>query len=419
VDRRRLGRTTALLLLLAAAARADPGLLPSRRRDQFSSEPGRALVPYAYHLPGIGWGYGVLGALTNVGHTPADVAGTLFFGDADGQALSVDGLPLVRRRLILDAGAAHISKVSLQSYAARGMGAGKDDYSLAQFSGVWFYGSRMTATYDERRFEGFAGWYGGTARLDALRDRAGKLLLASGSAPRYDVSVAILGLRADLTDDYIDPRRGLRLEPSVWRAPRRGSGPDFFFMDYLATAYLPVGSRSTWAFHLFRSDAHVLHAGQTDTAVLAREQGLDCAAVPDAAGRDECERYLDTLAAQNAHGTATMLGGFNRLRAYPEGRFKGAHSEMAGTELRWNLTDEEAPFDIYVLKDIRTAVQLALFYEAGSVADTRGELWKAWRSAYGAGARVVTASGLVYRLDLGAGDEGIQPSIFFQYPWEL
>ena len=46
-------------------------------------------------------------------------------------------------------------------------------------------------------------------------------------------------------------------------------------------------------------------------------------------------------------------------------------------------------------------------------------MWDAVRQSYGAGLRVVTASGLVYRLDLATGDEGPQPSVFFQYPWEL
>ena len=71
------------------------------------------------------------------------------------------------------------------------------------------------------------------------------------------------------------------------------------------------------------------------------------------------------------------------------------------------------------MRDIRTAVQLAFFYEAGSVADTYGAVWDAVRQSYGAGLRVVTAAGLVYRLDLATGDEGPQPSVFFQYPWEL
>ncbi|MDX6769621.1 MAG: hypothetical protein SF051_08825 [Elusimicrobiota bacterium] len=412
-------RILLVLTALLLGARAGAFSLPERRRDQFLGDPGRVLTPYAYHLPGIGWGYGVLGALTNVGGGHADFAGTFFFGDADGQAASVDQVHLVPRRLVLDAGFAHLSRASFQSYSFRGMDAGQDEYSLAEFGGMWFAGSRLTATADERRFEAFAGYYMGRAELKALRERDGTVITPATASRSYELATVILGLRGDLTDDAMDPRRGARLEPSLWRSNRRGNGPEYYHLDWALTAYAPVGRRSTWAFHLMRSDAFVLAKGETDPAALARDAGVDCAAVPDPARRDQCRRYLDTLAAQNAYGTATMLGGFNRLRAYPEGRFRGAHAELAGTELRWNLTDEERPFDVYLVKDIRTAVQVAFFYEAGTVADSRGQLWRKVRHAAGTGVRIVTASGLVYRLDLGKGDEGWQPSVFFQYPWEL
>lgn len=410
---------SACLFLLAATASAEPAFLPDRRRSQFLNEPGYAVVPYAYHLPGLGWGYGILGAATNVGRTNADVAGTLFFGDADGQALSVDQVYLIPRRLMLDAGVAHLSRASLQSYARRGVNAGKDDYTLAEFSGMYFAGTRLTATSLERRFEAFAGYYAGRADLTSLRDRNGALIQSAQNSRRLQMTTVIVGLRADMTDDFSDPRRGLRLEPSVWRSPRRGSGPDFYLVDWSATAYVPLGRRSTWAFNFLRSDAHVMSPGVTDPAALERELGLDCASVAADADRAQCRQYVQVQAAQNAYGTATALGGFNRLRAYPEGRFRGAHAEFVGSEIRWNLTDEVRPFDIYLVKDIRTAVQLAFFYEAGTVGDSRGELWNAAKSAYGCGFRIITASGLVYRLDLATGDEGAQPSVFFQYPWEL
>jgi hypothetical protein len=233
------------------------------------------------------------------------------------------------------------------------------------------------------------------------------------------MTVAVVGARLDLTDDSIDPRRGFRLEPSLWRTPRQGSGPDFYFTDVNATAYVPVGRRSTWAFNYFRSDTHVMNKGETNTDVIAQQQGLDCAGIADAAQRAQCRQYLEAIAAQNAHGTASGLGGYARLRSYPAERYKGAHAEFFGTELRWNLTDEAKPFNIYIMKDIRTAVQVALFYEIGTVSDAPNGLWVLARHSYGTGLRVVTASGLVYRLDLAEGNEGFQPSVFFQYPWEL
>ena len=416
---RRTSASALPLILLIAAVDAAGGALPDRRRSQFLNEPGYAVFPYFYNLPGIGLGYGVLGAVTNVGGSYTDIAATAFTGDADGQALGIDSIHLIDRTLVLDVGGARLSRTTLQSYAQRGMASGKDDYSLADFRDSYFAGARLTATFYERRLEAYLGYYGGTARLDALRERDGTVIALSRKSPRFDFTVGIIGARLDATDDYIDPRRGLRVEPSVWRSPRQGSGPDFYFTDVNVTAYLPVARRSTWAFNYFRSDTHVLNQGQTDPDALGRELGLDCAAVQDEARRAECRRYLDSLAAENANGTATSLGGYRRLRSYPEHRYRGAHIEFFGTELRWNLTDEVRPFDIYIMKDIRTAVQVAFFYEAGSVADTYGGVWAIVRQSYGTGLRIVTASGLVYRLDVATGDEGVQPSVFFQYPWEL
>jgi hypothetical protein len=393
--------------------------VPDRRREQFRNNPGYALLPYVYSLPGIGSGYGILGALTKVGGTYTDLTATAFGGGANGQAFGADGIHLISKTLILDFGGAHLSKTSVQSYSQRGMGSSKNDYSLAEFGDSLFLGSRMTATFFERRLEAFVGYYQGTARLNSLRDRSGNLLVDSSNSPKSRSDTEVLGLRFDLTDDYQDPRSGFRFEPSAWRSPPLDHGSDFLFTDLSATGYIPIGKRSVWAFNFLQSDAYVLRPGETNSAVLERQQGLSCETLTDAKARSDCSNYIANLSAGNAHGTATMLGGVSRLRAYPEGRYKGAHTRFIGTEYRWNITDQVRPFNIYVVKDIRTAVQAAFFYEAGTVADTYGGLWKVTRSAYGAGLRVVTASGLVYRLDMALGSEGAQPSVFFQYPWEL
>jgi len=71
------------------------------------------------------------------------------------------------------------------------------------------------------------------------------------------------------------------------------------------------------------------------------------------------------------------------------------------------------------MKDIRTSVQAALFYEVGSTADLRSDVGKYWRESYGLGVRVVTASGIVFRGDIGFGREGAAPAIFIGYPWEI
>jgi hypothetical protein len=71
------------------------------------------------------------------------------------------------------------------------------------------------------------------------------------------------------------------------------------------------------------------------------------------------------------------------------------------------------------MKDIRTSLQVAVFYEMGSTADLPSDVGKTWRNSYGIGLRMITASGVVFRGDVANGADGIATAIFIGYPWEL
>jgi hypothetical protein len=47
------------------------------------------------------------------------------------------------------------------------------------------------------------------------------------------------------------------------------------------------------------------------------------------------------------------------------------------------------------------------------------DLGKAEAHSYGAGLRMVTASGLIYRLDGATGEEGFEMTMMINYPWEV
>ena len=126
---------------------------------------------------------------------------------------------------------------------------------------------------------------------------------------------------------------------------------------------------------------------------------------------------VNNIITTNRYGTATPLGGTDRMRSYPDGRLTGAHAEFVGIELRSNFVQNAVPFNYFIWKDVRTSIQLAFFVEAGTVAETRDELWKETHTSFGIGARMVTASGSVYRADWAAGDEEAALSLFFYYPW--
>lgn len=394
----------------------EEAIYPARRKPQFSKEFGYAFFPYPYSLPGIGSGLSLVGGAMNIDNTTTDAYGIVFSGDVRGAAAGVADIHLIPQTLILDFGYGTVSEATIQSYSQRGMNTDKNDFRLIEFGDTVYYGGRMTATFFDRRFEVYGAWYQGAMSLKSIRDRDGNVIVAAQDSSRQRGHNALYGTRLDLTDDYSDPRRGVRLDVTRSQTPQSDSGPTYYVMDYNTTAYIPIGRRSTWAFNYLRSDAVVTRQGETDPAKLEQEQGLNCSTATEPV---LCQQVIDNMIANNKYGTATSLGGFSRLRSYPQGRYKGAHTEFYGTEVRWNLTDERTPFDLFIIKDVRTAVQVSAFYEIGSTADLRSDLGKTMRDSYGFGLRIITASGVVLRGDLAFGREGFSPEIFIGYPWEI
>jgi hypothetical protein len=419
--------TLCLIITLIPTAYADGDTsnsifsdIPDRRKEQFQSSPGYAVFPYPYSLPGIGEGISLVGGVMNFANTYTDAYGLIFGGDVKGIAAGVGDYHILPRRLILDFGYSALSKAVIQSYSERGMDTDKNDYRLLEINDTEYFGGRMTATFFDRRFEVYGAWYEGAAQLGSIRDKDGNIIIEAQNADRERSRTTLIGTRFDLTDDYADPRRGIRFDITRSSSPSRDSGPDFYVMDYNMTAYLPIGKRSTWAFNFLRSDAVVTRKGETDPAILQNQYGINCSD-PSLTAQEQqyCFEVVNNNIANNTYGTATSLGGFSRLRSYSQGRYSGAHTQFYGTEIRWNLTDEAKPFDIFIMKDIRTAIQLAAFYELGSTADHLGNVGDIWRESYGIGFRMVTASGVVFRGDLANGHEGYTQQIFIGYPWEI
>ncbi|OGW35606.1 MAG: hypothetical protein A2010_15010, partial [Nitrospirae bacterium GWD2_57_9] len=344
------------LILSSFPLPADASWVPDRRKSQFETTFGYALFPYPYSLPGIGSGLGLVGGAMNIKETTTDVYGMYFGGDVTGLAAGVADFHLIPRNLILDLGYSGLTNATIQSYSERGMNTNKNDYTNVELGDMTYYGSRLTATFFDRRFEIYGAYYQGSSQLRNIRDRDGGIIVSAENAEVQRGHVTIMGTRLDLTDDYADPRRGLRIDLSRFLTPPRDSGPDFYVQDYNVTGYVPLGRRSTWAFNYFRSDAHVDRQGETDPAKIAEEQGLNCSDPALTAEEQQfCNDFISNTIANNTYGTSSSLGGFSRLRSYPNMRYKGAHTIFYGTEIRWNLTDESTPYDIFIMRDVRTS----------------------------------------------------------------
>jgi hypothetical protein len=407
------------LLLNAVNALAAPyWKIPERREDPYPTQEGHLFVPLPYSMPGIGEGYFLMGYLANQLDTTLDAAVVWTQGDAPGLITQLDEIPLIEDRLHLQLFDMNIDKVTVNDYESRGTDA-LSHYNLVELSDVRQQSAELTLSLWQRRFALSARYNDQSEEASALRDSDGTLLA------RYDPPVHTerinrgIGTMLDLTDDYQDPRQGIRLRLDASdHPPIKSTDPDYFVMDYSLLYYQPVNNGDTLVFNLFRSDVHMRSTGATDPAVVLADLGGTVCAPSDFVCLIAENQRVNNIITTNRYGTATSLGGTDRMRSYPDGRLTGAHAEFVGIELRSNFVQDAVPFNYFIWKDVRTSIQLAFFVEAGTVAETRDELWKETHTSYGIGARMVTASGSVYRADWAAGDEEAALSLFFYYPWK-
>jgi len=392
--------------------------VPDRRKDQFPTSPAHLVVPLPYSYPGIGEGFFLLGNFSNVMDTTTDFLAIAVTGDAGGYVLQLDEAPIIDRRLYARIYYQDINRAVINQYDIRGMsGSGKNDYTLLDISLALEKTARLDLTYFERRLDFYLIHTTNEYEVQAIRDHDGNLITRLADPYHGEDTSQLLGVAADLTDDYLDPLEGVRFSMNYQDRPaKKTSDPDYYVLTYNASLYLPVHDTDTLVFNYFQSDAHVTNKGDTNPANIRTELGLDCAPTDTECLQSE-QKLVDTFINQRTNGNAQSLGGKERLRSYPQGRFNGGHSGFLGVEYRLNFKQEVAPFNYLFWKDVRTGLQVAFFGEIGSVSETSTDLWKETRTSYGTGLRLVAASGSVYRADIAHGDEGSEITVFFFYPW--
>lgn len=389
-----------------------------RRRDQFLDEQGYYVFATPYSLPGIGSGVALVGAVSNIANSYADFYTYLLAGDLEGGGFAISDVHLIPKRLVFDLTGSRFRKVLVQSFGSRGINGDKDDYTLLEMDENNFLGLRMTGTFLERMIEVYTMGYDGGWHISKLRDNDGNVTQDLQDSDTMDYGVGVVGMRIDYTDDYQDPRVGVRFDVNAGKVlERERHAPDQYAMQYNLTGYIPLRKRDTLVLNFYQADAVVRSKGESDRGTVESIYGFDCT-LGTVAEQEDCNKVVDNIISGNRYGTAGGLGGTSRLRAYPMDRYKGAHIRFAGIEYRWYITDESTPFDIFIAKDIRTSIQMAFFYEAGTVADRNSDLYDKFRTDAGLGIRMITEGGFILRGDVAYGREGSGVSIIISYPWE-
>lgn len=387
-----------------------------RRRPQFQNQFGYVVTPLPFILPGVGTGIGLLGGLNNIYETPIDLYLVFIRGAVEGSVLGVTDIPLLPERLLLDLTTVSFNKGQQNRYLKRGMDSDKSDFNIVELSDSTLSGGRAILTFYDRMLEFYSIIYHISFKLSAIRDSDGNLESSIDNPEPLTSTTSRFGLLVDYTDDRTDPKKGVRLTAERSNSPPADdSGVDYYVMNYSLSGYVPILKYSTLVLNYFRSDAQVISPGETNPEELKSDFG--CVEASIGLCDQSVQDVVRDQVSQNRFGTAESLGGRSRLRSFVGGRFTGAHSEFIGSEFRWNLTNENTPFDIWIMKDLRTGIQLAFFYETGTVADYRSNLWEQSRYSAGLGARLVTGSGFIYRFDVAHGDEGVATTLFIDYPW--
>jgi len=394
-------------------------LAPDRRKDQNPTQPAHLIVPLPYSKPGIGDGVVLMATVSNVSETTADITGLFVGGDARGNIVNGSEIPLLTDILFLNFYWQDINRAAINNYSVRGINnTQKNDFTVLDVSvaneltaefNLAFYERRLNLYYLHTDFE---------YQVDAIRDHNGALITRlskpfrnSGTSDRYRISV-------DLTDDYLDPRKGLRVDLAYQNHQANSlNEPDFYTLDYNLLAYIPVDRLDTLALNYYQSNAHVRRTGNTDPTSIRAELNTNCAPTDTQCLSTEQELVNNFINART-NGTASTLGGDLRMRSFPQGRYQGAHMAFIGAEYRWNITQEVTPFNYFIWKDVRTGIQLAFFAELGTVSESASNLWDESRYTVGTGVRLVAGSGAVYRADIATGDEGVETILIFDYPWE-
>lgn len=392
-----------------------------RRQEQFSSTPGYLVLPAPYEFPGVGSGMMLIGYAGNMFGTPIDTQVLAFNGDVEGYYGAIKDIYIVPKFFFLSGTRVDIRKYAINIYESRGMDTEKDEFNISV--GEKYLENSITATLTlfDRRLEFAYMSADADGRVVEIRDNEDELVTEFADPIEAEERSTKSSVLIDLTDDYSDPLSGIRFRGSTTYHPKiNDDDPEYNVLTYGITYYVPVFDSSTWVFHFSRSDASVIEEGNTDLESLLAETAYSLCS--QEADQSACESAIldDTQNTINANnnGTADSLGGVSRLRSYPINRYQGAHNAFYGTELRLNLNTKKSDFNLLFISDVMQALQLAFFYEQGSVSEKIGDLGNIRKNSYGAGLRIVAASGNVYRFEFATGDEGGQSLLFFQYPWD-
>ena len=246
-----------------------------RRRDQFKNTSGYLVLPFPYSIPGVGEGVFGVGSVNNFLETPTDILAMAFTGDAEGYAGSVDEFFVIPDYFYLSMTQGRAARFGNNVYSSRGMESEKEDFNIFVGEDFKFQNYEASITLFERRLELTYGSSTNDGKFTEIRDFEGELIQDLTDPIEIKSSQTQYQVNLDITDDYNNPREGLNIRSIQEHFPAQNDGdPEYNTITNAVTLYIPLLTKSTWAFHYYLSEAVVLKPGNTDLESLKTEHGF-------------------------------------------------------------------------------------------------------------------------------------------------
>ena len=392
------------------------------------------IFPVVGNIPGVQSFYGFGGSISSIKGSGVDLVAISTYGDANENfdrygngedfrlnIFSVTDIPLAKL-FFLDSSFVTLSifygggNNLAVAQRTRGIDSKKDDFTYVLLNSFQFQGVELSYHLFSDQLEIYYTF--GAGAVDPLG-----FILEGGKGSfikNEDANISSredggrYGIYLDGTDNRRDPRIGYRVQYERYNLPSsRREAPAYYQEDYSITGFIPIlaSKKGVLVLHQFYGASQVTKAG------VVNPDNYDCTKL---SFKDCKQGDLDNLKQKAQEevklSNATSLGGLNRLRGYPSGRFFDSYTNFQGVEFRWYVLEKERAFDIFFERGVHTSWQFAFFYERGTVARTPASLWSKLKSSYGVGVRALFTSSLL-RADFGISDEGSELTIFAGYPF--
>ena len=412
-------RSSLFVLLFFFTWSSSTQALLFERRKTFDSEIAWFVFPVIGSIPGVQDFYGLGGTVSGIGGSESDIAaisvrGKAEYFDDDFQIdiLSIFDIHLFTERLTFTWFSTKIRNVAWPE-GQRGIDSDPDSMYYLLASKVEASGGELSANIFDNQLEAYYGYTDAAVKPYGLVDPNGTFYNAQNAGIIESPRGYRYGLYLDDTDNRRDPRIGYRFQYEKWGQPSSREGnSEYYQEDFNLSGYIPVLSENKGVLVLnqFFGSSTVLKKGTVDQSQF----------VCDNTAKPGCQAILNELYARQVaeaeNGKATSLGGTNRLRGYRTNRFYDSYTNFRGAEFRWYVLEVQKAFNYILEKGTFAGLQLALFYEEGTVSPDKGSLWKNMRTSYGAGTRFLFNT-IIVRIDRGFGEEGGQTTFFVGYPF--